>query len=63
MPYDTVYDHLRAGLERKGKVIGGNDLLIAAHAVALDATLVTDNTGEFARIPELRHENWLSAGA
>ena len=63
VPYDGVYGHLRAELERKGKVIGGNDLLIAAHAVALDATLVTVNTGEFARIPELRHENWLSAGA
>lgn len=62
-PYDTVYGDLRADLEGKGQVIGGNDLLIAAHALALDADLVTANTREFVRIKNLRCENWLSAGA
>jgi tRNA(fMet)-specific endonuclease VapC len=39
--------------------IGGNDLLIAAHALALGHTLVTDNAREFRRVPELPVENWL----
>jgi tRNA(fMet)-specific endonuclease VapC len=39
--------------------ISGNDVLIAAHALALDATLVSDNEREFSRIGELRLENWL----
>lgn len=56
---DYAYGRLRADLERAGKVIGANDMLIAAHALALDAVLVTDNTAEFSRIGELRLENWL----
>jgi tRNA(fMet)-specific endonuclease VapC len=39
--------------------IGGNDLLIAAHALALGATFVTDNEGEFSRVGGLALENWL----
>lgn len=58
-PADRRYATLRAHLERQGKVIGQNDMLIAAHALALDATLVTDNEQEFSRIPGLRFENWL----
>jgi tRNA(fMet)-specific endonuclease VapC len=58
-PADAVYGELRARLERTGQPIGGNDLLIAAQTVALGLTLVTDNEREFARIPELQHENWL----
>jgi tRNA(fMet)-specific endonuclease VapC len=58
-PADTTYGLLRTRLERAGQPIGGNDLLIAAHAVALDYTLVTDNEREFARISELSLENWL----
>jgi tRNA(fMet)-specific endonuclease VapC len=50
---------IRAGLERIGQPIGANDLLIAAHARALDLTLVTDNEREFSRIENLRVENWL----
>jgi tRNA(fMet)-specific endonuclease VapC len=50
---------IRAGLERKGQPIGGNDLLIAAHAAALGHTLVTDNEGAFARVDGLLSENWL----
>jgi tRNA(fMet)-specific endonuclease VapC len=46
-------------LESKGQIIGQNDLLIAAHAVTLDAVLVTDNVDEFRRVKGLRIENWL----
>lgn len=46
-------------LKRKGMHIGPNDLWIAAHALALDATLVTGNVREFRRVPGLRVENWL----
>jgi tRNA(fMet)-specific endonuclease VapC len=56
---DRHYGALRAELERQGKPIGGNDMFIAAHALALDATLVTDNVREFERVPGLRVENWL----
>ena len=56
---DRHYAHLRTQLERKGTPISGNDMLIAAHALALDATLVTANTREFARIDGLKLENWL----
>ena len=52
------YGNIRAQLERKGKPIGANDLLISAHALALDATLVTNNIREFRRITALRVENW-----
>jgi tRNA(fMet)-specific endonuclease VapC len=55
---DEVYASIRAELESRGTPIGGNDLLIAAHAISLDATLVTDNTAEFRRVPSLRVENW-----
>ena len=53
------YATLRAGLERAGTPIGALDTLIAAHALALDLTLVTDNIREFSRVPNLRVENWL----
>jgi tRNA(fMet)-specific endonuclease VapC len=58
-PADAVYGRLRARLERAGRPIGGNDLLIAAQAVALGHTIVTDNEGEFARIDDLPRENWV----
>jgi tRNA(fMet)-specific endonuclease VapC len=50
---------IRTRLEQIGRPIGGNDLLIAAQAVALGYTIVTDNEGEFARIDGLLRENWL----
>ena len=53
------YGRLRAFLERQGQVIGSNDMLIAAHALALDVILVTDNVDEFERVPYLQIENWL----
>lgn len=58
-PADQQYGALRAELKRQGRPIGPNDMLIAAHALALDATLVTANVGEFSRVPGLRVENWL----
>src|SRR6266542_3767758 len=59
IPTDDVYGRLRAQLERVGQPIGGNDLLIAAQAVALGHVLVTDNEGEFGRIEALTCQNWL----
>ena len=53
------YGPMRAELERRGQLIGPYDLLIAAHARALGAVLVTDNVGEFARVEGLAVENWL----
>ena len=58
-PADTVYGHIRTQLEQAGTPIGGNDLLIAAQAIALGCAIVTDNEAEFARIAGLAHENWL----
>ncbi len=56
---DRHYGEIRWQLERLGTPIGPNDLLIAAHARALDLTLVTDNVEEYARVPGLSVENWL----
>jgi tRNA(fMet)-specific endonuclease VapC len=52
------YGQVRAELERKGSPIGAYDLLIAAHALSLGLTLVTNNVREFRRIAQLRVENW-----
>lgn len=59
VPAHAVYGELRARLERSGQLIGANDLLIAAQALALGYTVVTDNEGEFARIDALSLQNWL----
>jgi len=56
---DRHYGALRAHLERIGQIIGANDMLIAAQALAHDLTLVTDNLGEFKRVPGLKITNWL----
>lgn len=53
-----AYGRLRRQLESAGTPIGPLDTQIAAHALALDVTLVSHNTREFARIPTLRLENW-----
>jgi tRNA(fMet)-specific endonuclease VapC len=58
-PADRHYGILRELLERKGRMIGPNDMLIAAHALSLDCAVVTANQREFARVPGLRVENWL----
>jgi tRNA(fMet)-specific endonuclease VapC len=57
-PAAMHYGKLRAGLEKSGSLIGAYDLLIAAHALALELTLVTNNVREFRRVPGLRLENW-----
>lgn len=54
----AIYGSLRSDLERKGLVIGAMDLLIAAHALSLDITLVSNNVREFSRIASLSLENW-----
>lgn len=62
LPYDDLaanaYGKLRAELERKGALIGSLDMLIAAHAIAVKAVLVTNNTKEFSRVAGLKVENW-----
>jgi tRNA(fMet)-specific endonuclease VapC len=64
--YDAVscparYGHIRQELEAQGATIGSMDLLIAAHALALDATVVTNNQAHFSRVSGLRVANWLGA--
>lgn len=54
-----TYGFIRADLERRGLPISGNDMLIAAHAIHANLTLVSDNVKEFERIPGLKLENWL----
>ena len=62
MPFDSdaarSYGEIRFDLKTKGKLIGANDLLIAAHARALGYTLITDNTKEFERVEGLLLDNW-----
>ena len=58
-PVDVIYGELRTRLVKRGNRIGANDVLIAAQAMALRHTLVTDNEREFARIDGLSIENWL----
>ena len=63
LPLETPADHqyaaVRHHLTREGALIGPNDLLIAAHALASDLTVVTATVGEFSRVPGLKVENWL----
>ena len=54
-----VYGLIRAELEKRGQVIGPYDMQIAAQAITRDLILVTNNTEEFARIPNLKLENWV----
>ena len=63
MPFDEScvwsYGELRSALEQRGQPIGALDTMIAAHALALDAVLVTNNLREFAKVPGLRTDNWV----
>ena len=63
MPFDAnaarEYGDIRADLEKRGLVIGGNDMLIAAHAKSLNLTLITNNQREFERVKGLKLENWV----
>lgn len=58
-PAEKKYAEVRTYLEKQGTPIGANDLLIAAHALALGLCVVTRNVREFERVPGLRVENWL----
>jgi tRNA(fMet)-specific endonuclease VapC len=58
-PADAAHGLLRTRLEQAGRLIGANDLLIAAQALSLGYTIVTDNEREFAHVEDLRRENWL----
>jgi tRNA(fMet)-specific endonuclease VapC len=62
LPFDTgaarFYGRVRNALKRRGHPIGGNDLLIAAHALSLDVILATNNVREFERVEGLRVERW-----
>jgi tRNA(fMet)-specific endonuclease VapC len=53
-----LYGQIRTGLQKKGTLIGAMDLLIASHALFLNAVLVTNNIREFERVPDLKIENW-----
>ena len=57
-----VYGGIRAELESQGQMIGNNDLWIAAHAVAANLTLVTNNEKEFRRVRNLKLQNWTGSG-
>ena len=59
-PADAIYADLLATLEKAGSLIGGFDMLIAAHALSMDCILVTANEREFRRVPGLTVENWLA---
>ena len=63
LPYDAKasqhYGQIKAGLEKKGKIIGENDIHIAAHAISQGLILVTNNLKEFKRVPNLALENWI----
>ena len=54
----SIYGAIRAQLSERGEMIGANDLWIAAHALALNLNLVTNNEREFRRVPDLKIENW-----
>ena len=53
-----IYGRIRAALQKAGRPIGNYDLLLAAHAMALDLTLVSNNAKEFSRVKGLKLENW-----
>ena len=58
---ENSYAKIRTYLESQGTPISSNDLLIAAHALHLNLTVVTNNVREFVRVPNLKVENWLNA--
>jgi tRNA(fMet)-specific endonuclease VapC len=59
-PPDKVYASIRVWLEKAGRPIGANDLLIASQALALGYTVVTNSEDEFAHVENLLRENWLA---
>ena len=65
LPFDSqclwFYADLRTSLEKQGLSIGPMDTLIAAQALSIDGTLVTNNIKEFMRVPKLKLDNWFEA--
>jgi tRNA(fMet)-specific endonuclease VapC len=63
MPFDeacaTQFGRIASELAERGTPIGDIDVMIAAHAITLEVTLVTNNTKHFSRVPELKVENWV----
>ncbi|CAN1537296.1 VapC Predicted nucleic acid-binding protein, contains PIN domain [Burkholderiaceae bacterium] len=63
LPYEAKasqhYGQIKAALEKKGEIIGVNDIHIAAHAISQGLILVTNNLREFKRVPNLALENWV----
>ena len=63
LPYDAKasqhYGQIKAALEKRGEIIGENDIHIAAHAISQGLILVTNNLREFKRVPNLALENWI----
>ena len=63
LPYDAKasqhYGQIKAALEKRGEIIGENDIHIAAHAISQGLILVTNNLQEFKRVPNLALENWI----
>jgi len=63
LPYDAKasqhYGQIKAALEKRGEIIGENDIHIAAHAISQGLILVTNNLREFKRVPNLALENWV----
>jgi tRNA(fMet)-specific endonuclease VapC len=55
-----TYATIRAVMKKKGTLIGANDLMIAAHAVSVEAVVVTNNTKDFSRVAGLKIENWMA---
>jgi tRNA(fMet)-specific endonuclease VapC len=64
LPYDAKasqhYGQIKAAFEKKGQIIGENDIHIAAHAISHGLILVSNNVREFKRVPNLALENWVS---
>ena len=64
LPFDAkaaqAYGKVRTDLQKAGRIIGPLDMLIAAHAISSNLTLVTNNTKEFTRIKNIKVENWVS---
>ena len=64
LPYDAKasqhYGQIKAALEKKGEIIGENDIHIAAHTISQGLILVTNNLREFKRVPNLALDNWVS---
>jgi tRNA(fMet)-specific endonuclease VapC len=54
------YGRIRARLAEQGQLIGNNDMWIAAHALSIDASLITHNTAEFSRVPNLTIDSWMT---